>query len=380
MGSHSHGTRVARNGLAGPHARSASPGPATGIRRVRFDLAARPFLVLVELTRACDLACRHCRAEARARPEPDDLTTEEVRALLDDLASLGPPRPVVVLTGGDPLRRADLTELVAHGARGGLAMAVAAAGTERVGRTSLAELRRAGAGALSLSIDGADRGAHDAFRGVAGSFDWTLAAARAAKEVGLRLQVNTTVCSETVSELPAIYRLITELEANLWSAFFLVPTGRGRLLGALSAADTEEVLGFLAGVGGAVPVKTTEAPAFRRVVLSRQPGAPGRRRRAPLAVGEGNGVVFVSHRGDVQPSGFLPLVAGNVREQRLTEIYSSAPLFRALRDPGRLAGRCGRCEYREVCGGSRAHAFAASGDPLGEDPTCPWEPARLVGE
>ena len=387
--------------------------PTGGLRRVRFDLGARPFLILFELTGACDLACRHCRAEACPDPEDGELSTAEVRAVLDDLASLGSPRPVVVLTGGDPLRRDDLAELVAHGSDAGLVVAVSPAGTPRADHGRLAELRAAGARTVSLSLDGANRQSHDAFRGVDGSFGWTVAAARAAREVGLRVQVNTTVCADTVSELPAICRLVARLEAELWSVFFLVPTGRGRRLRGLSAEETEDVLGFLDDVAEAVALKTTEAPAFTRVVLARRlgerpetgalyeqlrerlavewpqfeqlraasgvaghpAGSGSARRRSPLVVRPGNGVVFVSRKGEVSPSGFLPLAVGNVRERPLSEIYASAPLLRELRDPSRLGGRCGRCAYREVCGGSRAQAYAASGDPFGDDPTCSYQPA-----
>lgn len=384
-----------------------------GVRRVRFDLGARPFLVLFELTGACDLACRHCRAEACPDPEDGELSTAEVTRVLDDLASAGSPRPVVVLTGGDPLRRDDLVEVVAHGSRAGLVMAVSPAGTSRADPRRLGELRDAGARTVSFSLDGASRETHDAFRRVDGSFAWTVAAVRAAHEVGLRVQVNTTVCAGTVSELPAVCRLVATLGAELWSVFFLVPTGRGSALRGLSAGETEDVLGFLDDVAGVVALKTTEAPAFTRMVLSRRfgerpgtgalygqlrealavewpqfeqlraagsssghpAGSQGARRRSPLVVRPGNGVVFVSRHGEVSPSGFLPLVVGNVRERPLSEIYASAPLLRALRDPSQLSGRCGRCAYREVCGGSRAQAYAASGDPFAEDPTCAYQPA-----
>lgn len=386
-------------------------GAVPPLRHLRFDLGARPFLVLFELTRACELACSHCRADAVLDPDPDELSTDEVTAVLDDLASLGAPRPIVVFTGGDPLRRADLTHLVRHAASSGVRVAVSPAGTPRASRARLGALRRAGAGVVSFSLDGGAPAAHDAFRRVPGSFAWTLAACRAAQAVGLRLQVNTTVSRETVPELPAICRLVAELGANLWSVFFLVPVGRGRSLGALSASETEDVLAFLAEAALLVPLKTTEAPQFRRLLLHQEqtdrmpvahgplyrdlhrglealPSAPcapettrapsarrGTPRRSPLAVGDGRGVVFVSHRGDVCPSGFLPLVAGNVRDAPLSAVYARSPLLQSLRDPGALSGRCGRCELREACGGSRAQAYGRSGDPLGEDPTCAYEPA-----
>lgn len=393
---------------------SAPPGAPGKLRRLRFDLRTRPFLVLFELTRACDLACHHCRADAMPKADPDELSTREVRAVLDDLASLGSPRPIVVFTGGDPLQRSDLTSLVRHATTSGLAAAVSPAGTPRASRERLGELRAAGARTVSLSLDGASPASHDALRGVEGSFAWTLSACRAAQAAGLRLQVNTTVSAETVAELPETLRLVAELGASLWSVFFLVPLGRASALSALSAQQTEDVLAFLAEAAGMMPLKTTEAPAYRRVLLQRQAGtaalalgplyedlrrrlelvgpvprvriadsaspAPaGPPRRGPLAVGDGRGVIFVSHRGDVYPSGFLPLAAGNVRQVPLSSIYARSPLLQALRDPSRLSGRCGKCELAEVCGGSRAQAYARSGDPLGEDPTCAYEPAPGAG-
>lgn len=392
---------------------SPAPGGAPGLRRLRFDVGQRPFLVLVELTRACDLACRHCRADSVSRRDPRELSTAELTGMLDDLASLGAPRPRVVFTGGDPLQRPDLEDLVRHGSGAGLSIAVSPAGTPRAGLERLAALRLAGAGAVSLSIDGAERATHDAFRRVEGSFEWTLMASRAATEAGLRLQVNTTVSSETVHELPGIARLVRDLGAVMWSVFFVVPVGRGQALEPLDATATEDVLHFLHDLAPFVPLKTTEAPAYRRVVLQAAQGptswVPGRLygelrdqlavswpeahagrpadapdhpagpRRAPLSVGDGRGVVFVSHRGDVQPSGFLPLVAGNIRSAPLTRVYTDSPLLQSLRDPARLAGRCGRCQFADVCGGSRSQAYGRSGDPLAEDDSCPYEPEFTPG-
>ncbi len=383
----------------------------TGLRHLRFDVGNRPFLVLVELTRACELACRHCRAEAKRERDPDELTTTEIAAILDDLGSLGAPRPIVVFTGGDPLMRPDLVELVRHGVDAQLAVAVAPAGTPRAAPAVLGELRRAGVSTVSFSLDGASASTHDAFRLTQGSFNWTVAACTAARRAGLRLQLNTTVTEETAHELPEVLDLARRLGVGLWSVFFLVPMGRGKALRPLSAEGLEDVLEFLFEAAAVIPLKTTEAPQYRRIVLRHGSGAPtgtaergalyaelhdrlgglgiplrvrteagitaasgAGHRRPPLVVGDGQGVVFVSSRGDVQPSGFLPLVAGNVRDRPLAEIYADSGLFRSLRDPEQLRGRCGRCEYRDSCGGSRARAFAANGDPLAEDPGCPYEP------
>ncbi len=385
----------------------------TGLRHLHFDLDARPFLVLFELTRACDLACRHCRADASAVGEPGELYTAEAQAVLSDLASLGSPRPIVVLTGGDPLSRPDLLAIVRHGAVLGLTMAVSPSATPRVTPRALAALREAGASAVSFSIDGATATSHDAFRGVPGSFGWTVDGCRSALELGLHVQLNTTVTAATARELPEMLELALELNVSLWSLFFLVTTGRGKVLEGLSPAETEDVLEFLHEAAAYLPLKTTEAPQYRRIVRrhredpewrrddlgplyfdlhARLPRTPpertskghspvgadeaGVRRRPPLVVGDARGVVFVSCHGEVQPSGFLPLVAGNVRERPLSEIYAQSPLLRELRDPTRLRGRCAVCEWRADCGGSRAMAYAASGDPLGEDPNCVHQPLR----
>lgn len=364
------------------------------IRSLRTDTTDRPFLVIWEVTRACGLVCRHCRADAQPRRDPLELDTDEGRRLLDDLAAYGPPRPIVVLTGGDPFQRPDLVELVAHGSDAGLNVSLSPSVTPLLTRDALAALRDAGAGAVSLSLDGDTAASHDGLRGVPGVFDATMEAARHVRDLGYRLQINTTVTANNVAELPDILRIVLELQAGLWSVFFLVPTGRGSALGQLTAAQTEDVLHWLHDVSPYVPVKSTEAPHFRRIGLQRAAGAtaaPGALRRSlaartaavladvamrpsgprpPLDVNAGRGFSFIDHHGTVYPSGFLPAPAGSVRTQPFPAIYRCSPLLQALRDPDRLGGRCGRCEFRDVCGGSRSQAFAASGDPLAEDPTC----------
>lgn len=368
------------------------------IRQVRHDPDQRPFLVIWEVTRACDLACVHCRAEAMPERHPFELSTDEGRALLEQIASFGRPAPLTVLTGGDPFVRPDLPELVAYGRELGLSVALSPSVTPRLTREVLVELRAAGAKAVSLSLDGSTPSLHDGFRGVDGVFDATMDAARWVRELGMRLQLNTTVTATTVHDLTEVLRLVDRLEAFLWSLFFLVGTGRGRDLQPLGATDTEAVLHFLVDASRHVPVKTTEAPHYRRVVAQRHAGGrpptgglyaelaarlqglgPELRRsdrhlRPPMDVNAGRGFVFVSHVGVVHPSGFLPLSAGSVREHPLPELYRSSPLLRSLRDPDRLGGICGRCGFREICGGSRSRAFAATGDPLAAEPTCVYRP------
>jgi radical SAM protein len=375
---------------------------------MHHDASERPFIVIWEVTRACQLVCTHCRADAIRARNPFELTTVEGCKLLDDLASFGSPRPLVVLTGGDPFERPDLPELVAHGTRIGLSMALSPSVTDRLTRSVLVELHEAGAKAVSLSLDGATAESHDSFRGVEGVFDATLDAARTVRDVGLRLQINTTVTRGNVSELPRMLRHVLDLDAALWSVFFLIPTGRGKLLEPLTAAEVEEVLHWLHDISDLVAVKTTEAPHYRRIAIQRA-GVDGvgvnnldlafpvgrlrsrlrtetaelltgrhprrRRPRPPIDVNSGRGFAFVDHVGMVYPSGFLPTAVGSVRDLSFPEIYRDSELLQQLRDPDALGGRCGQCEFRAVCGGSRSHAYATTGDPLAEDPSCLYEPA-----
>ncbi|WP_324716618.1 TIGR04053 family radical SAM/SPASM domain-containing protein [Carboxydochorda subterranea] len=387
------------------------PKPATAVRHARYDLNDRPFIVIWEVTQACDLACKHCRAEAQPLRHPRELDGAEARALMDQVASFGPPPPLFVMTGGDPFKRPDLFELVEYGARIGLPVSVSPSGTPSLTYDNLARLREAGAVALSLSLDGSTAEIHDGFRRVEGVYGWTLAGWRAARQLGFKVQINTTVTPHNLYDLPEILRLVRELGAMTWSLFFLVRTGRGRALDAITPEQFEDVLHFLYDADKVVSLKTTEGHHFRRVVIQRQilerRGIPpsdalvlgetyrelrrrleavapdvdfdGRSpmRRTPLDVNAGRGFVFISHLGVVYPSGFLPLAAGSVRERPLTEIYRQSPLFRSLRDPDRLEGRCGRCEFRAVCGGSRSRAFGATGNALAEEPWCTYEPGSF---
>jgi MoaA/NifB/PqqE/SkfB family radical SAM enzyme len=342
-----------------------------------FDRA--PFIVIWETTRACALACVHCRAEAIPHRSPGELTTDEARALIDRVAAFGTPPPLMVLTGGDPLRRPDVADLVAHGTGRGVSMSLTPSATGAATTARLTALRDAGLARLAVSLDGPDADVHDAFRRVRGSHRHTLAIVDRARELGIPLQINTTVSRQTVDGLPALARQVEEFGVALWALFFLIPVGRARAGDALDAGEIERVLTWAAELAGRVAfgIKTTEAPHYHRVLAGRAPRAsarPGGIGRAGRAVTDGNGFVFIDHTGGICPSGFLPLVRGNVRVDDLITIYRDDPVFRGLRDPGQLGGRCGRCEYRASCGGSRARAYAASGDPLGEDPGCAWTP------
>ncbi|MBV0900546.1 radical SAM protein [Haloarcula salina] len=346
--------------------------------RGKLDLDRRPLVLIWELTQACELACKHCRADAQPRRHPDELSTAEGKALLDQAREFGEGQ-LVVLSGGDPLAREDVSELIEYGTGQGLRMTLTPSGTASLTRERLADLDDAGLRRLALSVDGGDRAAHDAFRGEDGSFEATMAAAEAARDLGVPLQINTTVCAETVEQLPAIRDLVDDLGAVLWSVFFLVPVGRGRVLTPIDPDRAERVMSWLhevsedAGFG----VKTTEAPHYRRVALEESDDDGDFRRR--LGIRAGKGFAFVSHTGEVFPSGFLPQSAGSVPDESVVDIYRDSDLFRRLRDDDALTGKCGACEYRAVCGGSRSRAYAATGDPLAADPLCGYEPAGYDG-
>ena len=255
-------------------------------------------------------------------------------------------------------------------------------------------LKEAGLARLAVSMDGASAATHDAFRGMSGSFARTLDAVRWANEIGLPVQINTTFSRRNIDEIDEIVALLESLKITLWSVFFLVPTGRGKLNDLLSAEEFESVFQKVYSLSktASFDIKTTEAQHYRRFVLQqrvaerrmgqgsdsvheRSVDAIG---RAPRGLNDGKGFVFISHKGDVFPSGFLPLSAGNIREQELAAIYRDSPLFRDLRDTSMLEGKCGSCEFKEICGGSRARAHALTGNPHAEEPCCSYVPTGYV--
>jgi radical SAM protein len=347
------------------------------------DFDKSPFIAFWEVTKACDLACRHCRACAVPDRDPRELTTEEGQRLLRDFANMG--CPVVVVTGGDPAKRQDLVELIRYGGSLGLQMALAPSATPLLTPSLMQELADAGLQRLAISLDGAQPMTHDRFRGYAGVFDNCLRILNEAKEIGLQTQVNTTLSPYNVDEMFELASLIGAFGVSLWSVFFLVPTGRGQGEVNFSRQDMEATLHQLAQIKEQAhyDVKTTEAPHFRRVLLQRKHkrkdiiGAGGIG-RAPKGVNDGQGIMFVSHTGEVSPSGFLPIVCGNVRVGSVRSIYQNHPVFRTLRDPAALHGKCGRCEFNKVCGGSRARAYAVTGDMLAEEPTCAYQPRTMA--
>lgn len=342
----------------------------------RVDTAERPFVLIWELTQACDLTCEHCRADAQPDRHPDELTTEEAERLLDQTREFG-ENQLVVFSGGDPLKRDDAVHLVEYGTEIGLNVTMTPSGTASLSPDAVADLKDAGLRRMAVSIDGASAESHDAFRGEEGSFEETMTAAKAARDVGLPLQVNTTVCQETVSDLSEIADLVADLGAVLWSVFFLVPVGRGAQLESISPERAEEVMEWLVDGNDEWPfaIKTTEAPHYRRVSIQQTDEPPKRQ----MGITAGDGFAFVSHVGEVYPSGFLPESAGNVRDRSVVDVYRNSELFRSLRDEDALRGKCGACPFRNVCGGSRSRAYATTGDPLESDPLCAFVPEGYDG-
>jgi radical SAM protein len=362
----------------------------TGVGAVRAEgcvYGRAPMLVYWETTLACGLACRHCRATAQAERNPLELTTEEGYRLLDEITRFGRPYPHVVFTGGDPLNRPDLEDLVRGATARGIGASLAPAATPLLTQPVMERLREAGIQNISLSLDGSDAARHDGFRMVPGTFDKTIQAARWARAAGLPIQVNTLVTDETLADLPAIYELLLGMDIMRWSLFMLITTGRGSALREITPGESEKLNAWLFGLSRTAPfqVKTTEATHYRRLAI-RAMEADGldAEEIARTSVGrgfgirDGNGIVFVAHDGTVNPSGFLPIPLGNVREASIVDLYRDHPLMRELRDPERFKDRCGRCEYNRVCGGSRARAYMWTGDPLEADPLCPYVPTGKV--
>ena len=380
---------------------SAALASATSSRS-SVDFSQRPMLVFWETTRACLLACRHCRASATTQAPPGELSTAEGYALIEQVAGFGRPYPILVLTGGDCLLRPDLFGLVDHAVSLGVPVCLSPSVTPLLDAAMIDRIAGSGVRAVSVSLDGCRAKTHDGVRGIAGHFEQTVAAIAQLVAAGITVQVNTTVMDGNVDDLPGIAALVAQAGAHIWEVFFLVQVGRGAAAGPVSPAVHEDVCHFLydASAYGFI-VRTVEAPFFRRVVRARRAGgqAPGSALYQSLSarlVGllgpgtgrpsahtaptrDGKGIVFVSHDGQVYPAGFLPLGLGSIRTRPLREIYRDDPLLRSIR-AARFTGRCGSCEYADLCGGSRARAYAAAGDPLGEDPACPYLPGGALNQ
>ena len=347
---------------------------------MNFDKA--PMLVIWEVTQACDLACVHCRASAQPERNAHELTTEQGYRLLDEIRSFG--EPLMVFTGGDPLKRPDLFDLIRYSVGLGLRTNVTPSATPLLTEQAIDGFRAAGVTRMAISVDGPDAASHDDFRGVPGTFDRAILALRHARDIGLDTQFQTTVTRRNMHRLPEIAEIVTEMRSKMWSLFFLIVTGRALAGDDLQAEEYERVFEFMYELSKTAPfgIKTTEAMHYRRYVAQRvkaehgvtvNDSAKGVAWRT-AGVSDGKGFVFVSHTGEIFPAGFLPLTGGNVLQDSLVEVYQNSDLFRALRDPAQRGGKCGVCEYQKVCGGSRSRAYAFTGDYLAEDPRCVYQP------
>jgi radical SAM protein len=360
----------------------------------RADFAVNPLMFYYEVTQSCDLVCKHCRASAQQCAHPQELNTQQAFALIDQIASF-PRKPHLVLTGGDPLKRADIFDLIRHAVDSDLQVALTPSATPLATREAIQAIQAAGVRCLGISLDGVDAQTHDAFRGWNGSFARTMRMLHDARELALPVQINTTITQRNLGQIDALAELLSTQGIAMWSVFFLIPVGRGIDEERIKPEQYEEAFERLWTQSRQQPyaIKTTEAPHYRRFVMERhgdplaapntgktidtpgkRPAGHGPKRRAPLGVRDGNGIMFVGHTGEIFPAGFLPLECGRFPEHSVVDVYQNHPTFVALRHPDGFSGKCGQCEYRNICGGSRSRAFAVTGDPLAAEPDCTYEP------
>lgn len=394
-----------------------------------FDLQKKPFIIFWELTRACMLACKHCRAKAQRKRNPDELKTEEVFQVIDQIADFGKPYPLVVYTGGDPLMRDDIFDIIKYSSSKGIRSAMAFSGTKLATEDKIKELKDSGIARIAISLDGSNPKIHDFFRGVSGTFETSLHILEVAKEMGISRQINTTVSNYNIKDLPELMKIGVKNGVALWDVFFVVPTGRAKDEIMPSSREFEDVLNWVYDVGKETPlnIKSSAATHLRRIEYMRDAGlydmvlgdlyywlkdelesyrgqmdaegiemssvetghkhvvagAHGRSLTAHdgikrrMGITDGRGMFFISHIGEVYPSGFLPLIAGNVRKTTLSQIYMETELFQELKDANKLKGKCGKCEFRFMCGGSRARAYAVNGDYLSEEPRCLYPTGKV---
>nr|WP_309098818.1 TIGR04053 family radical SAM/SPASM domain-containing protein [Fredinandcohnia onubensis] len=362
------------------------------------DYNEDPFIVIWELTRACQLKCLHCRAEAQYKRDPRELSFEEGKKLIDQIYEMN--NPLLVFTGGDPLMRPDVYDIAEYAIKKGVRVSMTPSATPNVTKEAIQKAKEVGLARWAFSLDGPTAEIHDHFRGTNGSFDLTMRAIKYLHELEIPIQINTVISRYNVHALDEMAKLVEDLDCVLWSVFFLVPTGRGKDTDMITPVEHEKVFRWMYDLSKRVKfdIKTTAAQHYRRVVIQSKmretkdavhqirykdalmQGKTGQidgLGRAPQGVNDGNGFVFISHTGDVYPSGLLPVKAGNVRETPLAEIYRESPIFKDLRNPDKYKGKCGVCEFRHVCGGSRSRAYAMTGDYMESEPFCVYIPESL---
>ncbi|MGD8192288.1 TIGR04053 family radical SAM/SPASM domain-containing protein [Brevibacillus ginsengisoli] len=380
-----------------PH-RDGNPKSHPGSHAGSIDFNENPFIVIWETTRACGLKCIHCRADAQYVADPNELTHEEGIALLDEIYEMG--NPMVVFTGGDCMLRKDLFELAEYGIKKGMRISMSPSATPEVTEARMDKAKEVGISRWSFSIDGHNAEIHDAFRGIEGTFDMTIEKIKYLNKIGISHQINTCINANNYQYLEQMAELMKELKTSVWYILLMVPVGRAEMKDCISPAEHEELFCWLYELSKTAPfdIKTTAGQHFRRVVYQQKlrenlvdantisfedtktkdmASFIDGLKRAPKSVNDGVGFIFVSHTGEVMPSGFLPLVVGNVREERLRDIYRNSPILKDLRSPDKYKGKCGICEYRDVCGGSRSRAYGATGDYMESEPFCVYVPHAL---
>ncbi len=363
-----------------------------------IDYNENPYIVIWEVTRACQLKCIHCRADAQPKPDPNELSNEEGFKLIDQIYEMN--NPMLVFTGGDCMMREDLFELADYAVKKGMRVSMTPSATDNVTKERMKQAKDVGLSRWGFSLDGPTPAIHDHFRGTPGSFDLTLEKIKYLNELEMPLQINTVISKYNYDSLEQMAELVKDLKAVMWYIFLLVPTGRGQLDACLTPAEHEKVFRWLYELGKTAPydIKTTAAQHYRRVVLQEkvrenkldkdtiryedtitfdQDSIIDGLKRAPKGVNDGNGFIFISHTGDVLPSGLLPIKVGNVRETPLKEIYRESTVLKEIRNPDLYKGKCGVCEYRFVCGGSRSRTYAVTGDYLESEPFCVYIPMAL---
>ncbi|WP_373887820.1 TIGR04053 family radical SAM/SPASM domain-containing protein [Mesobacillus jeotgali] len=378
------------HGYERPHPNGSHPGI--------IDFNENPYIVIWEVTRACQLKCVHCRADAQNNPDPMELTTEEGYNLIDQIYDMG--NPMLVFTGGDCMMRDDLFELAEYATNKGLRVSITPSATDNVTKAKMRRAKDVGLSRWAFSLDGPTPEVHDHFRGTPGSFNLTIEKVRYLNQLKMPLQLNTVISRYNYDYLEQMAELMKELKVVMWYIFLLVPTGRGQLDACLSPAEHEKVFRWLYELSKSAPydIKTTAAQHYRRVVYQQKArdnavsndviryedtltkdmaSVIDGLKRAPKGVNDGNGFVFISHTGDVMPSGLLPLIGGNVRDRPLAEIYRNSPIFKDLRNPDQYKGKCGVCEFRYVCGGSRSRTYAVTGDYMSSEPFCVYVPEAM---
>ncbi len=336
-----------------------------------------PRVIAWESTKACNYACKHCRAEAQKQPDPNQLTTKEALNLVEQIADVC--KPIFIISGGDPLKRSDIFEIASHASELGLRVVMSPSGSD-ITPDIISKMRNAGVQMISLSIDGSSADIHDSFRGVPGAFNLSLKAIQCAKEGGMPFKINTTVTQHNRADLSNICRLTIDLGAKEWDVFMLVPTGRGKVAMEITAQQYEDTLNFIYGLTdqSLIPIKMTCSPQYMRVIAQNHPTAktpqPPRHGMGGRGCMAGNGFCFISHTGDVFGCGFLPIKAGNIRERKIIAIYQQSDFFTQLRQHNMLKGKCGACQFANACGGCRARALAVMGDYLESEPYCTYNP------